>query len=150
MILPRFSLCTTMQRAESSKLLFERRPGLWAMALISIAQVTIQALIQPLGETRRQDWRLCTKTTRRGYQPHLWSVDSSHVELAVRRLKFGRWSFSIYETCARSGNGPYYNCPSHYCLSELSIPNGTSEACAFKVCLPIGLYVNVFKYAFMY
>ena len=100
MILPRFSLCTTMQRAESSKLLFEPRPGLWAMALISIAQLMIQALIQPLGETRRQDWRLCTKTTRSGLQPHLWSVDSSHVELAVlRRFCLEDRFFSIYQTC---------------------------------------------------
>ena len=130
MILPRFSLCTTMQRAESSKLLFGVNGGLWAMALISIAQLMIQALNQPLGETRRQDWRLCTKTTRRGYQPHLWSVDSSHVELAVRRFcledGFLAYMKPAKTLCARSGNGRYYNCPSPYCLSELSIPNVTS------------------------
>ena len=72
------------------------------MALISIAQLMIQALNQPLGETRRQDWRLCTKTTRRGYQPHLWSVDSSHVELAVRHSCLEDRFFSIYEETGRT------------------------------------------------
>ena len=71
---------------------------LGAMAFISIALATDYALIQLLAETRRQDWRLCTKTTRRGYQLHLWSVDSSHVELAVRQFMFGRWLLAFWRT----------------------------------------------------
>ena len=108
---------------------------------------TIASSSSDLNMGWKRGWRLCTKTTRRCY---LWSVDSSHVELAVRRFMFGRWFLALRDLknkpnakipCYRSGNGPYYNCPSPYfCLSEFSIPNGMSRACGFKVCMPIGLY----------
>ena len=77
----------TTSRKFQAALWSERRPvGHGVHPFISIAQAAT---------------RLATlhQTTMRGYQPHLWSVDSSRVELAVRRFCLEDGFFSLYETC---------------------------------------------------